>query len=423
MSDAPATTSGLTSPTETDDGLLSATAVADPHGYFAALRSREPVAWNERYRSWVLTRYDDNQSAVKDKRFSSDRITPAIDRERQRARPDQQLLTTLELLNGWMVFKDAPEHTRLRRLVFKAFTPRMIESMRGEVVAVADGLLTDVEREIAEGKQIDLLRSYAYPLPAIVIAGMLGVPADDRDRFKQWSDDISALVFGGLDDEGRHERARSGMSGLVGYITELVARARISPGDDLIGALIRAQEADDTLTNSEIIATCTLLLFGGHETTTNLIANAVLALLQNPDQAALLLERPDLAGQAVEEFLRYDGPAKVVVRVAAEDLELRGRIIMAGQRVFLAPSAANRDPEVFERPDELDIMRTDNPHIGFGMGMHYCLGATLARLEGSVAIPRVLERFPTLALGDEPLQWQPILLTRGLVRLPVRVAP
>jgi len=416
------TGAGLIVSADSDDELLSEAAVANPHKYFAALRTRDPVAWNERYRSWVLTRYDDNQAAVKDPRFSSDRITPAINRERGRGHPDQELLATLELLNGWMVFKDAPEHTRLRRLVSKAFTPRVIEAMRDEVIAVADTLLDDVEREIADAKQTDLVRSYAYPLPAIVIAGMLGVPAADRDQFKRWSDDISALVFGGLDDEGRHERARSGMSGLVGYITELVARARVSPEEDLIGGLIKAQEADDTLTDSETIATCTLLLFGGHETTTNLIANAVLALLQNPDQARLLVANPDLAGRAVEEFLRYDGPAKVVVRVAAEDVELRGRTIKAGQRVFLAPSAANRDPEVFNRPDELDITRNDNPHIGFGMGMHYCLGANLARLEGSVAIPRVLKRLPTLALGDEPLQWQPILLTRGLVKLPVRVS-
>ena len=401
------------------EGLLSSAVVADPYRYFAALRDREPVAWDDRYRSWVLTRHDDNQRAMKDPRFSSDRITPAIERERRREHPDSELLATLEMLDGWMVFKDPPEHTRLRRLVSRAFTPRIIERMREEVDHIADGLLSDMAAALAENVEVDLLRSYAYPLPAIVIAGMLGVPPDDRDQFKRWSDDISSLVFGGLDDEGRHERAHNGMTGLIDYITGLVSRARTAPGDDLIGALIKAQEADEALTDQEILATCILLLFGGHETTTNLIANGVLALLEHPHQRALLQSRPELTSTAIEELLRFDGPAKVVVRVAAEDIELRGQIISAGQRVFLAPSAANRDPHVFTHPDQLDITRHDNPHLGFGMGMHYCLGATLARLEAAVAIPRVLHRFPTLRRTHDPLVWQPILLTRGLISLPV----
>ncbi len=399
--------------------MLSPAAVADPYPYFARCRQSDPVAWNERYRSWFLYRYDVNVAAVRDRRFSSDRITPVIERERARDVPDHELVQTLELLDGWMVFRDPPEHSRLRRLVNKAFTPRTVEHMREQVERVTDELVDAAEQQASRDGTFDLLRAVAYPLPAIVIAGMLGVPAQDRDQFKQWSDDISALVFGGLEDSSRHERARTGMAQLVRYMTEFVERARRDPQDDLATALVQAHDRDEALSEAEVVATCVNLLFGGHETTTNLIANGVLALLRSPEQARLLRDDPGLASRAVEELLRYDGPAKAVVRVAAEDIDLRGRRISAGDRVFLLPAAANRDPEVFDRPDELDITREDNPHLSFGAGMHYCLGASLARLEGSVAIPRILARFPHLRLTEQPLTWQPVLLTRGLTALPL----
>lgn len=404
----------------TADALLSPAVVADPYPFLAALRRDEPVAWDERYRSWVVTRYDDNAALFKDPRLSSDRITPVIARELRRARPDLDLVQTLQLLDGWLVFRDPPEHGRMRRLVNKAFTVRAIAAMTDVVGRVTDDLLDQVERLAAGGAVVDLHRELAYPLPAIVIAGMLGVPPQDRDLFKGWSDDISALVFGGLEDQGRHARARDGMGELVGYMTALVARVRREPGPDLTSALVRARDQDDALSEAEVVATCVNLLFGGHETTTNLIANGVLALLRAPDQAALLAADPGTAGRAVEELLRYDGPAKAVARVAAEDVELRGRRIRAGDRVFLLPSAADRDPEVFERPDVLDLTRDPNPHLAFGAGIHYCLGAALARLEASVALPRLLQRFPALQLTGEPLHWNPVLLTRGLTGLPVR---
>jgi len=407
----------------TDERILSPAAVADPYPFFARLRESDPVCWDERYRSWFITSYSENELAVRDVRFSSDRITPVIEKERRRVNPDRELIETLEQLDGWMVFRDPPEHLRLRRLVHRAFTPRMVAEMRQQVVAVTDELLDAAELDAAATDgTIDLLQAVAYPLPAIVIAGMLGVPPEDRDQFKEWSDDISALVFGGMEDPARHERARIGMSQLVTYVTALVERARRDPQDDLATALVQAHDDDGALSEAEVVATCINILFGGHETTTNLIANGVLALLQHPEQARLLREDPGLAPVAVEEILRYDGPAKAVVRVAAEDLDLLGRRIAAGDRVFLLPAAANRDPAVFERPNELDITRHPNPHLGFGAGMHYCLGASLARLEGTVAIPRILERFPQLRLTDQPLTWKPVLLTRGLDTLPVQVA-
>jgi cytochrome P450 len=398
-----------------DDGMLEPSAVADPHSYFAALRAERPVYWNERYRAWIVTGYDDVSASFRDPRLSSDRITPLLEKWRARSNTDPLFLEALEQLAGWMVFKDGGDHTRLRRLVYKAFTPRMIEAMRSDIAAVAHGLLD----EMSGHAEVDLIREFAFPLPAIVIAGMLGVPPEDRDRFKDWSDEITSLVFGGLDDPDRYQRAGSGMDSLVKYLSKLVAHYRADPANNLLSALIRARDEDDTLSESEILSTCVLLLFGGHETTTNLIGNGLLALLRNPRQRELLEGNPHLIDRAVEEFLRYDGPAKTVVRVAAADLQIGGGRISAGQRVYLAPSAANRDPAVFDRPDELDIRRESNQHLGFGMGPHYCLGAALARLEGAEAIGSVLARFPQLHLADQELSWHPVLLSRGLTALPV----
>lgn len=403
-----------------DDVLLSPSTVADPYSYFAGLREHDPVAWNARYRSWVITRHADVSSAMSDQAFSSDRIAPVIARERSRARPDLDMIETLELLDGWLVFRDAPEHTRFRRLVQKAFSPRIIAAMRSEVEAVAHALLDEADAA-GDDEVVDLIERVAFPLPAIVIASMLGVPPEDRDRFKTWSDDISALVFGALDDADRHTRARQGMTELVGYIGGLVDRVAETPGDDLASALVQTRDGEDALTRDELIATCVNLLFGGHETTTNLIANGVLAFVQNPDQAALLLGDPSLSGKAIEELLRYDGPAKSVVRVAREDVEMHGRHIRRGDRVFLMLSGANHDPDVFEEPERLDIERRKNSHLAFGVGAHYCLGASLARLEATVVIPEILRRFPQLELADEPLEWDPVILTRGLKRLPVRL--
>jgi cytochrome P450 len=266
----------------------------------------------------------------------------------------------------------------------------------------------------------DLIGSFAYPLTASVIAEMLGVPEQDRDRFREWSEQITTLVFGALENPDRYSRAARGMTELGGYISGLVKRYEQAPGDNLVSGLIRARDSGDALSHEEVLATGVLLLFAGHETTTNLIGNGVLALLRHPDQLEELRSGRLDVGQAVEELLRYDGPAKTVVRVMAEDVELRGRRLAAGSRVFLCPSAANRDPAVFSRPDELDLTRRDNPHLGFGFGTHYCLGAPLARLEGGIAITRVLQRLERLRLAGGLLSWQPVLLSRGLKALPVR---
>ncbi len=397
--------------------LFSPAAVADPYAAFDHLRDTDPVHWSPRYRSWILTRHAEVSAALRDPRFSSDRITPFVQAKLSGPDADPDLRATFAVLEDWMVFKDPPDHTRLRTLLRTAFTPRSVAALEPRIRVLSDELLDDL---VGAG-QGDLVRSYAYPLTAAVVAEMLGVPRADRDLFKEWSDAITALVFAGLGSPERYERATRGMLELRDYLGAMADRATAHPGDDLISALVQARDDDDSLSHDEVIATGVLLLFAGHETTTNLIGNGVLALLQHPDQRDRLVRGEVGIGTAVEEFLRYDGPAKTVVRQMGSDVELDGHVLRAGQRVFLCPPSANRDPAVFTDPGMLDLGRTDNPHVGFGFGLHYCLGAPLARAEATVAIPAVLDRLPDLVLDeDQELVWQPVLLSRGLTGLPVR---
>lgn len=399
---------------EVVEELLSEEAVADPYGFFGRLRESDPVVFSERYRSWVVTRYDDIAGAFKDPRFGSDRITPFLEQRRAQGRRDA-VDAVFSVLADWLVFKDPPDHGRLRRLVSRAFTPRSVQQMEVRIGQIARELVEG----LPESGEVDVIREFAYPLPAIVIAEMLGVPAADRDLFKRWSDELGALVFGGLDDGGRYERATVGMFELVEYLTALIERYTAQPGDNLISGLTRARDEGDSLSHAEVVATCTLLLFGGHETTTNLIGNSLLALGQRPGLVARLGDDPQLLRAAVEELLRFDGPAKAVARVMVEDVELGGRLLRRGDRVFLVAAAGNRDPRVFERPDEVVVEREGPQHLGFGLGAHYCLGAPLARMEGVVALRTLLGAVDELALTGAPLHWHPVLLNRGLTALPM----
>lgn len=403
----------MTTSTARED-LLSPEAVRDPYRYFGELRESSPVFFNERYRSWVLTRYDDVSAAFKDPRFGSDRITPYLEQRRAQGINDASD-GVFEILSEWLVFKDPPDHGRLRGLMHRTFTPRAVQKMEHRIQEIATELLDALPDE----GEVDLIREFAYPLPAIVIAEMLGVPASDRDLFKGWSDDLSALVFGGMEDPDRHHRASTGMEELVQYLNTLIERFRGEPRDNLISAFIRAQDEGDALSHEEILATCTLLLFGGHETTTNLIGNSLLALIENSDLRQRLQASPELMRPGVEEFLRYDGPAKAVVRMMVDDADIGGHHLSRGDRVFLVCASANRDPRVFRDPDAIDLDRSDGQHLGFGLGPHYCLGAPLARIEGSIALRTVLAGLTEMSLGVDELEWHPVLLNRGLMRLPV----
>jgi cytochrome P450 len=311
------------------------------------------------------------------------------------------------------VFRDPPDHTRMRRALRPAFTPPAIEALRPTVERVVDQLLDGLPEEL------DFLAEFAVPLPAIVIAELLGVPREDHDRFRAWSQDLATLVFAtGRPD--RHRRGREALTALAGYLGEHLARRRARPAEDLLGTLAAMQTAGE-LTSEEAIANAVLLLFAGHETTTGLLANGLAVLLTHHDELEGLRADRSLIPSAVEELLRFEGPSKLMPRWATEEVELRGRQIARGDLVFLVQSAANRDPEHFEQPHRLDLARDPNSHLGFGYGPHYCLGAPLARLETAIALSRLLERRARMELASDQPRWRPNLLGRTLETLEVRL--
>jgi cytochrome P450 len=391
--------------------LLSPELTADPYPALAALRREAPVHWSEEHGAWLISRYDDVVAAFMDERLSSNRVAPlleAMDAER-RATAGQ----VLELIKGWMVVTDPPEHTRLRRLAARAFSPRRVAAAESRIERLVDELLDDF---MAAG-QSDLVANFTYPLPATVIAELIGAPPEDRDRFKSWSHDLSLVAFGagGEARPERHERAMRGLQELLDYFEQQIERARSNPSEEnMISGLLEGDEEGNVLTDEEMKAMCALMLFAGHETTTSLISTGVVTLLQHPDQLGAMKADPSLVATTVEEILRYEGAIKVLIRWVTEDLELRGKRIEAGQRVYLLPGAANRDPERFADPDAVDIARKPNPHVAFGKGVHACIGAQLARIESRIALGAIFSRMPELRLADRPLEWTPSLASRAL---------
>ena len=386
--------------------------LADPYPVLHQLRAQEPVHYCETIGGWVLTRYDDVLAALRDPRLSADRIRPYLRRLSDEERARQSAIATLA---DWMVFTDPPDHTRLRALVTKAFTPRVVEGLRGSIQQVVNELLDAVQTD----GEMDAIADFAYPLPATVIARMLGVPPEDRDKFRAWSDGLAEFVGGALGAAERREHAQQCLTELTEYFGGVIAERRAAPRDDLMTALIAARDEGDKLSEDELIATCVLLLFAGHETTTNLIGSGLLALLRNREQLEMLRDDPALIDDAVEEFLRYDSPVQAAARVTLEDIEIRGTTIAKGQRVFPLITAASRDPAQFPDPDRLDITREPNRHLAFGYGIHFCVGAPLARLEAQLAIPTLLRRMPDLCLLTDEPPWKQTFLLRGLQSLPV----
>lgn len=394
-----------------DDDLLSGENLRDPHPLFSRMRKERPIHWNSRYRAWIVTRHADVLRGLRDPGLSSDRVGALL----QSAPPDTAGRHALELLSGWMVFKDPPDHTRLRKLVSKSFTSRAVTHIQERI----DGIVSDLlDRCEAQGR-FDLVEDIAFPLPTMVIAELLGAPVSDRERFRTWSDEISPIVFGSFDSAARRTAAEGAILNFADYFSHLVRLYETNPADNLVTALIEARDSRDALSHDEVIATCMLLLFAGHETTTNLIGNGAYHLLRHPAQLRRLKEDSSLAAAAVEETLRFDGPSKIVVRLAARRLEYGDAVFEPGQRVFLVQSSANRDEEVFARPDEFDIGRTPNPHIGFGFGVHFCLGAPLARSEATAVYSSLFKRFPSLSLAQGEVPWEPVLLSRGVLSVPV----
>jgi cytochrome P450 len=388
--------------------------LADPYPAFERLREEDPVHWSEVLGGWVLTRYADVRAALAEPRLSADRITPFL--ARRAPTVSEAVEALLRRVGLWVVFTDPPVHTRLRGILGRVFTGRVVELRRARVAALVDALLD----RAAEVGEIDLIRDFAYPLPIAVIGDLLGVPPEDHERLKGWSDELATFVGSALATADRHERAARGVGEMHAYFERLVARRRAAPADDLVTALVAAQERGEPLSREELVASCVLLLFAGHETTTNLIGNGALALLHHPAAARAWRDDPELAAPAVEELLRYDGPTAAMVRVAREDLRFGGRMVKGGDRLFLMINAADRDPRQFTEPDRLDFRRADNRHIAFGHGIHFCLGAPLARLEGQVALGALVARFPDLAPVAAPV-WLDSVVFRGMRSLPVAV--
>ncbi len=389
----------------------------DPYPFYRRLRDTIPIYWDEERGTWLLTRYADVIAALRDPRLSAERILPEQEAaEGATGLADGGVESPMaRVMAKQMLFLDPPDHTRIRGLVSKAFTPRVIEGMRPSIQALIDELLDAVA---ARGR-MDLIADFSFPLPAIVIAELLGVPAEDRDRFKEWSEAFGVLLDGGAHPPEEVEAAQAGVFTLIAYLMEIVEARREEPRDDLISLLIGAEEGGDTLDTEELLINCVLLLAAGHGMTTHMIGNGVLALLRHPAQLARLRDDPTLIGSAVNELLRYDGPVQVTGRQANQDLEIAGVRVARGQHVTTVLGAANHDPARFARPDGFDIGRQDNKHVAFAHGIHFCLGAALARLEGQLAIATLVRRFPALRLEIEEPERMPSIVFRGLTALPV----
>lgn len=387
----------------------------DPYPQYHSLRSRAPVYLHPRFGVWFLSRYEDVVALLRDPRFIANRTRSAAF---QRRDPFAGLPAELrEGIEKSLLMTDAPDHTRMRNLVNKAFTPRVVERLRPRVEELVDEQL----ERVARAGEMELLADLAYPLPVTVIAELMGVPTEDRVKFKEWSVALRVLVdpiatMGGI------EPAIRAYEEMSAYFREQFAERRDSPRDDLMTALVAAEEGGERLDEVELLALCALILGAGHETTTNLIGNSVLALLRNPGERKRLQDDPGLIESAVEEFLRYDSPVQVTDRVASEDCEIDGHEIPAGTFVATLLGAANRDPARFPDPDRLDIGRDDGRHVSFGQGPHFCPGAHLARMEAQIAIGALLRRFPDLDGPTEPAAWVPSMVLRGPTALPLSLS-
>ena len=378
----------------------------DPYPFYDLLRQYAPIFFWDRWQMYFLSRYDDCVALLRDNRLGHGTFQVA------RAPETQQALVAMQ--KDWLLFKNPPDHTRLRGLVHKVFTPRMVEQLRGMVERITNELLDKVQ---AQG-HMDVIADLAYPLPVTVIAEMLGIPPADHLAFHALSNDL-ARSLDLTEETAVYDRASQAAETFRAYLAQLADERRQRPQDDLLSALVAVEEAGERLNTNELYATCAFLFVAGHETTINLIGNGTLALLQHPDQLALLRNDPTLAGTAVEELLRYDSPVQMTSRMVLEDFEYNGRFFHRGDSIAFLLGSANHDPDRFEQPQQLNLQRQKNQHLSFGSGIHYCLGAPLARLEGQIAITTLLERMPNLALaGIEPEHGGNYLL-RGLKHLHV----
>ncbi len=401
---------------ELDGQLLSPEFFGNPYSVYHRLRTEAPVHWCEQWNCWIISRYDDVIAGLRQdgRRFSvvgqfGSYLNALPETVRPRFQPLKQHFS-IGLLHS-----DPPDHTWLRSLIHRAFTPRVVERMRQRIEATVNRLLKAVQ----DAGRMDVVRDFAFDLPAIITAEVVGMPPEDRHQFKAWSDDIAAFSASNRLTVEVAERAQRSLLSVRAYLLEIAAQRREQPRDDLISRLVSTEGEKETPSEGELLSTCVTFLVGGHETTTALIGSGLLSLLQYPDQLQRLRDDPAAMKSAIEEFLRYQSPNQRIIRLVKEDFEIEGRQIMRGQRIMFLIGAANRDPTQFPDPNRLDVCREPNRHVAFGIGPHFCIGAPLARLEATIAFTTLLRRFPHLRLAQDVPDWLPSYQLRLLKSLPV----
>src|SRR5262245_2223472 len=398
-----------------NDDMFTEDVIADPYAYYGRLREEDPVHWNEKYALWVITRHDDvvwmtrHHELFSNAVFKNDPLPAYPDINES----DQGLYEYVRNYQAdQFIQHDCPEHLEMRKVVHSYFTPRSMEAWRGFVKDAVKKLLDAAE---AKG-HMDVMKDLATPLPVLVIAQMMGVPPEDRAYIRELAE---KLLYIGRGEYDRMKPLTEGMQGMIEYVNPLVDERLVNPGDDFISVLASG-EKKGVFTRHQVLVNTSLLLLAGHETTINLLCNGTLAFLQHPEQWALFKRDPEgLAQIATEECLRYDAPVKSLQRLAVQDVEMRGQVMRKDDRIRWFITSANRDPEAFAQPDTFDITRDPNPHVAFGSGVHHCLGATLARVEGQEVFKALATRFPSLHVEAGALEYQPSITFRSLKSLPV----
>lgn len=387
--------------------LLDPEVLANPYPLYRELRETDPVYWDPYLHAWVVTRYADVVTVLT--KFSADR-TPSPEYFASLGVPEVSPIA--KVMVRQMLFMDAPAHTRLRKLAGSAFVPARVRVLRDHIQNIATRLIDDI---IARGTgTFDLLADLAEPLPAIVTAEMLGVPAADHVKLKNWSQSFAEMLGNFQHNPDRLGGVLEAVEGMCEYFAAAIIETRKFPREGLIHSFITAEVDGDRLSDEEIIANCIVTMVGGLETTTNLIGNGVLTLMRNPQHLARLREQPEILPAAVEELLRFESPSQHTARLAPDDVMLGGKLIQKRQAVIAVMAAANRDPERFADPDTLNFDRIENRHLAFGWAAHFCFGAPLARMEGQIAFATLIDRFASLAMPSQTLEWRENLGLRGL---------
>ena len=390
--------------------------VANPYPYFSALRKEDPIHWHVKLKSWIITRYDDVRSILSSDNITVDRLNTFY--SKLPSDEAQLLKEIVKYLNLWAAFRNPPDHTRMRKIMMVAFTRKSITEMQPKISSITEATLS----ELKNVNEIDLVNHYASPIPGLTIMHLLGVPIDMLGEFKSWSDDMSKFIGGARNDKDKYEKASRGCRKMVSFFREIIEERRKNPSEGFLMDLINASVENDKFSDDELIATCMLILFAGHETTTNLISNGILTLIKNQSELEKLLKNPDLLDLTVEEIMRFDGPTNALVRNVERDHEIHNKKLKQGDRVFAMVSSANRDENIFNEPDLFKIDRSPNRHLTFGYGPHLCIGAALSREEGRIAIINFFKHYPKAELkAENSFEWIDAMVPRGLKKLDVKL--